>query len=133
MPSRTKTWHRTELRSVPADAVERPSDTVILLEQLTFDLQLLAQRGVGADVTAARGLYASRCDRCRALTIWFDNRLIWPRTGTAPAADGGLPEHVRDIYKEAVVIAGDSPRGAAALLRLAVETLCRTVEPSGTP
>ena len=126
-----QTWHRTELRSVPADAVRHPSsETAILLEHLAFSFQALAQQGVGAHVTAASGLYASRCDRCHALALWFDRRLIWPRTGAAPSAHAGLPEDVKNLYEEAAAIADDSPRGAAALLRLAVDTLCRAVAPN---
>ena len=100
-----QTWHRTELRNVPADAVEPPSDTTIFLEQVAFNRQVLAQKGVGLNVTVARGLYASRCDRCHALALWFDDRRIWPRTGAAPPADAGLPDAVRKLYDEAAVIA----------------------------
>lgn len=126
-----QTWHRTELRSVPADAVQRPSsETVILLEQLAFSFQVLAQHGVGTQVTAASGLYASRCSRCDAVALWYDHRLIWPRTGAAPSAHAGLPEAVKDLYEEAAAIADDSPRGAAAVLRLAADTLCRALVPN---
>lgn len=65
-----------------------------------FNLQVLAENGVGASVTAARGLYASRCDRCHVLALWFDDRLIWPRTGAAPAADDDLPDVGRNLYEK---------------------------------
>lgn len=52
----SQTWHRTELRSVPADAVQRPSEAVIFLEQLAFNLQALTQQGIATHVTIANGL-----------------------------------------------------------------------------
>ena len=125
-----QTWHRTELRPVRASAVHSPSEALFLLEQLTFNLQALAKQGATTYVTAASGLFVSQCDRCSALALWFDDRLLWPRTGTAPPPSAALPEDVKALYDEASIIAADSPRGAAALLRLAVETVCRRVVPN---
>jgi hypothetical protein len=40
-----------------------------------------------------------------------------------------MPDDVRKEYEEAAAICQQSPRGAAALLRLAIEKLCKGLEP----
>ena len=72
----------------------------------------------------------SECARCRALAIWMHGRLVWPHGGIAPPPNRDLPDTVRHDYEEASAIARASPRGAAALLRLAMENLCSTLVPS---
>jgi hypothetical protein len=49
---------------------------------------------------------------------------VYPDTGLAPLPSADMPEAVRKIYEEAAGISAKSPRGAAALLRLAVQNLC---------
>ncbi|MFM0131757.1 DUF4145 domain-containing protein [Paraburkholderia sediminicola] len=49
--------------------------------------------------------------------------LMWPQVVTAPPAHPDLPENLRADVEEARLIAGNSPRGAAALLRLVIEKL----------
>lgn len=70
------------------------------------------------------GAYISKCDRCEALSIWTHNRLIWPIVGQAPAPSEEMPDDIKGDYLEASSIVHLSPRGAAALLRLALEKLC---------
>jgi len=50
--------------------------------------------------------------------------MIYPQRGEAPPANPDMPEKSRRDYNEASTILDLSPRGAAALLRLAVENLC---------
>ncbi|HEY7694234.1 MAG TPA: DUF4145 domain-containing protein [Gaiellaceae bacterium] len=53
-----------------------------------------------------------------------DGQMLWPfGLGLAPAPHHALPENVREDYVEARSIVDRSPRGAAALLRLAVQKL----------
>jgi len=49
--------------------------------------------------------------------------MIYPRNSGAPLPASDMPEDVTRDYMEARNIAGDSPRGAAALLRLALQKL----------
>lgn len=56
--------------------------------------------------------------------------MIWPIVSVVPAPNEDLPQTVRDDYLEAASILQSSPRGAAALLRLAVQKLC--IELGGT-
>jgi hypothetical protein len=68
--------------------------------------------------------YLCRCQTCNRLSIWFKGKMLFPTTGTAPAPSSDLPSSVRAIYNEARSVRANSPRAAAALLRLSVETLC---------
>lgn len=64
-----------------------------------------------------------RCVSCGKKIIWNDDEYIYPDiVPTEPNPD--MPESVKQLYKEAGLIASKSPRAACALLRLAVERLC---------
>lgn len=71
----------------------------------------------------------SVCIHCRRNTIFYGDMLIYPhaKLGPNPAAD--MPAPVQAIYEEARAVASASPRAAAALLRVAVETLIDDLEP----
>ena len=53
--------------------------------------------------------------------------MLWPQTMSAPEPNEDLPTDIALDYREAGVIFTISPRGAAALLRLCVQKLCRTL------
>ncbi len=57
--------------------------------------------------------------------------MIWPVRGNAPPANPDLPAAIRADYDEAATIADLSPRGAAALLRLAPQKLCASLGGKG--
>lgn len=64
-----------------------------------------------------------RCVSCGKKIIWNDDEYIYPDiVPVEPNSD--MPESVKQLYKEAGLIASKSPRAACALLRLAVERLC---------
>lgn len=69
--------------------------------------------------------FVSVCDQCDEVALWIASRMIWPQTMTAPEPNEDLPEDIAMDYREAGVIFTVSPRGAAALLRLCVQKLCR--------
>ncbi|MBW2006014.1 MAG: DUF4145 domain-containing protein [Deltaproteobacteria bacterium] len=64
------------------------------------------------------------CFRCHNYSIWFNYKMIFPATSSAPLPHPDLPEDIRPIYEEARDILARSPKGAAALLRLALQKLC---------
>ena len=66
----------------------------------------------------------SNCESCGEPTIWHGNKMIYPLHSIAEMPNQDLPENVRADFEEARVIANLSPRGAAALLRLAIQKLC---------
>lgn len=67
-------------------------------------------------------LFLSQCFACNRVAVWIYNRLVHPISAdTAPEPNSDLPGDVRQEYDEAAKIVRISPRGAAALLRLALQ------------
>ncbi len=73
----------------------------------------------------------SLCTHCQENTLWIENSMFYPETGTAPWPNPEMPESVKKLYMEAAAIQLKSPRGAAALLRLGVQVLCRELGEKG--
>lgn len=81
----------------------------------------------------------SKCSFCKKLSIWriinsveyhsgktnqLQGEMLYPDFGFAPLPEQDMPDDVRIDYMEAANIFSKSPRGAAALLRLALQKLC---------
>jgi hypothetical protein len=67
----------------------------------------------------------SECYHCGKVAIWVGDNMIWPHPNEAPPPNADLPDDVAADYSEAGDIVNASPRGAAALLRLAIQKLCK--------
>lgn len=66
----------------------------------------------------------TQCDACKEVALWHRDRLVYPQIGLAPPPNADLPQDVKADYLEAAAISNLSPKGAAALLRLAIQKLC---------
>jgi hypothetical protein len=77
------------------------------------------------------GLFRFICSSCVGDTIFFKGELVYPRNRLGPPPTDGMPDDVLTDYQEARVIAEASPRAAAALLRLAVQKLCKHLGEKG--
>jgi hypothetical protein len=89
-------------------------------------------------------IYQGRCFNCDEVTYWYvgvtvsttvelaDALMVIP-TGSANAPDPhpGFPDDPKADYIEARSIVDRSPRGATALLRLAVQKLCKALGEPG--
>jgi len=71
------------------------------------------------------------CAHCGKYSIWHVGRMIYPSGGNAPLPNPDLPEDVKADYEEARSIVSLSPRGAAALVRLAIQKLCKQLGEKG--
>ncbi|MCD4501077.1 DUF4145 domain-containing protein [Chromobacterium vaccinii] len=87
----------------------------------------------------------AQCSKCSKSSIWrgtpvtdaprapFTWEMIFPRISSIPMPSEDLPEQCKADYMEARDIAAQSPRAAAALLRLLVEKLAQQFgEPGNT-
>ncbi len=68
-------------------------------------------------------LYASFCMKCKSYALWRLSSMIYPMPYIAPPPGTQMPWDVQGDYLEARRIVGESPRAAAALLRLALQKL----------
>ncbi|HEY1062897.1 MAG TPA: DUF4145 domain-containing protein [Daejeonella sp.] len=71
------------------------------------------------------------CSHCHDISIWSHEKLIEPSGGNAQMPNEDLPDDIVTDYLEAKSIMNKSPRGAAALLRLAIQKLCKYLGESG--
>lgn len=80
---------------------------------------------------AQHPLRAGLCHHCGEMTLWIEEKMYYPDTGNAPFPNPEMPASVLKLYLEASSISSKSPRGAAALLRLSIQVLCRELGESG--
>lgn len=76
-------------------------------------------------------LNISECYECHKLSIWLHDRLLSPNTKTGIEPNVDLDDDIKKDFNEAREIIDLSPRGAAALLRLSVQKLCKQLGESG--
>lgn len=70
--------------------------------------------------------YVAKCYACEKFSLWAESALIFPLTSyTGEEPNPDLSADIAHDYNEARSIATLSPRGAAALLRLAIQKLCK--------
>lgn len=63
--------------------------------------------------------------------MWRGDVLIFPESNPAPPPNPDLTDDIRRDYEEAAAIITRSPRGAAALLRLAIQKLAIELDGKG--
>lgn len=73
----------------------------------------------------------SVCHHCNASTIWHADKILFPDRGLTELPNPDLPKEIAADYDEAASILSKSPRGAAALLRLAIQKLCKELGQPG--
>jgi hypothetical protein len=76
-------------------------------------------------------LQAAHCTKCENYSFWLDEKMIYPKLSVAPLPIDEMPEDVKEDFNEARTIVNDSPRAAAALLRLAIEKLLPQIGAEG--
>lgn len=76
-------------------------------------------------------LKAVKCAHCRQFSYWHKEKLIFPLTSSIPNPAYEMPDDVKQDYLEARAIIANSPRGSAALLRLALQKLMPSLGETG--
>jgi len=76
-------------------------------------------------------LNISECYNCKEIAIWVHDQLIWPNSKIDIQPNQDLPPQIKSLFEEAREIVASSPKGAAALLRLSIQHLCKELGESG--
>lgn len=72
-------------------------------------------------------LFVSKCYVCKEITLWFEDKIIHPIIDTDIHKPEDLPIEAVKVFDEAASILKQSPRAAAALLRLCVQIICEKI------
>ncbi|GAF54186.1 MULTISPECIES: DUF4145 domain-containing protein [Psychrobacter] len=78
-----------------------------------------------------RGFSIATCASCNNFTLWVNEEIVYPKKTTVPPPNEDLDEDIKNLYLEASNILIDSPKGATALLRLALQMLLKQIGKDG--
>lgn len=76
-------------------------------------------------------LRVGKCHHCNKHSLWVLDSMVFPNSGMSPPTNPFMPKKVSELYTEAGEIFSHSPRAAAALLRLAIQVLCKELGEKG--
>lgn len=79
----------------------------------------------------AANLFLSACFNCRKFSVWVHDRLMFPPELQGEEPNEDIPPDILQDFNEARSILNLSPRGAAALLRLAIQKLVKHLGEKG--
>lgn len=71
------------------------------------------------------GFKCCYCDHCSQVSFWHQNEMIFPTASIAPFPSADMPADTAEDFNEAREVLARSPRSSAALLRLALQKLCK--------
>ena len=99
------------------------------------DTSGFAEAQINGEIQDAHNLVAdcmlAFCENCKKYSLWIDGKIIYPDISYAPRPNLDLKKDILLDYREAASILSKSPRGAAALLRLCIQNLCKELGESG--
>jgi len=144
-------WYQTYAKSIGDNGTpHRPTSDLLHWARFDSDASPQVRARIAADIERSmRGevfigvpddvykpgeltnVTVSSCYSCDRLSVWINDHVVYPplRHGIEPNAD--LPQEVVRDYEEARSVVDLSPRGAAALLRLAIQKTCMLLGESG--
>lgn len=73
----------------------------------------------------------SVCAPCNSYSIWYNGNILFPESKGIANPNSDLNKEIQADYNEARSIFDKSPRGAAALLRLAIQKMCKQLGENG--
>jgi hypothetical protein len=73
----------------------------------------------------------SICEHCEDLAVWLSTKMVHPRKILVEQPNNDLSPEIQADYLEAAHVLNDSPRSAAAILRLALQKLCQQLGEKG--
>lgn len=77
------------------------------------------------------GFSVATCSTCGKISLWVNEEIVYPKQTPVAPPNSDMEQEIQDLYLEASTIAIDSPKGATALLRLALQLLLKQLGKSG--
>jgi hypothetical protein len=77
------------------------------------------------------GFSVATCSTCREISIWVNEKVVYPKQTSVAPPNEDMEQEIQGLYIEASTIVVDSPKGATALLRLALQLLLKQLGKSG--
>ena len=111
-----------------------PSDAEIVSDwynEMNTGLVFFENRGDTYPEFDVNNLYISKCYNCKKIAVWVHDNIVFPPEKQEVLPNQDLPEDIIKDFEEARSIVGLSPRGAAALLRLCIQKLCKHLGEKG--
>ena len=68
-------------------------------------------------------LSISICQSCEKFSVWAHKSIIYPQSIIVDLPNNDLDDEIKSLYNEAALIFQNSPKGATAILRLALQKL----------
>jgi len=79
----------------------------------------------------SEGFSVATCLSCKKISLWINKEMIYPKHSSVALPNTDMEQEIQDLYIEASTIVEDSPKGATALLRLALQLLLKQLGKSG--
>ncbi len=79
----------------------------------------------------SREWVVTKCARCGDIAMWLGTSMIFPRKVIVAPPNEDLADEIKGDYMEAAHVLSESPRAAAAILRLALQKLCKQLNEKG--
>lgn len=104
---------------------EIKEDILSWVTRLRFGEPFIHGKSSYSEYPVLENLFLSQCYNCEKWAVWVGEILVYPsdKAGSLPNQD--LPDNIISIVDEARSIVNLSPKGAAALLRLSLQILCK--------
>lgn len=77
------------------------------------------------------GFAVATCSSCGEFTLWANQKIVYPAQTIVDPPNDDMEGEIKAIYLEAAAIVTESPRGASALLRLALQLLLKQIGKTG--
>jgi len=103
---------------------EEKQKAIVQFEKMRAKILFTDEASEYGDWPDLHNLFLSQCYNCKKWAVWVNEDLVYPpkKFGALPNQD--LPEDVLAVVEEGRQVLDTSPKGAAALLRLAIQMLC---------
>ena len=103
--------YRKSIQDYHQEAIEK------FLNHVNKNLESMLQAVIPPELTFAE------CQSCEKVSLWINRIMVFPKNITIESPNIDLSDEIKNLYVEAASILSDSPKGATAILRLALQKM----------